>query len=1012
MTRPAGHGSPLRFDEVYQAVHDRPPFPWQARLAREVLAHGWPGVLDLPTGAGKTTALDIALYCLACAPDRMPRRTVLVVDRRIVVDQGADHARALQKRLRAATGGPLAELAARLRALWGGPDDEPPFAVAVMRGGMPRDNDWARRPDQPVLGVSTVDQLGSRLLFRGYGVTDKSAPIHAGLVGNDTLILLDEVHLAHAFAETLTRITTRFRAARPVLPSRFMFTQMSATVRPSSSSSSSPSSSPSSSSPSPSHRFALEADDRAHPGLARRLSASKLARLRPVKVAGDEPRKLETIARHAVDEAIALQAAGAPVVAIVVNRVETARLARRMLVPHATTDAELVTGRMRPIERDHLVHERLMPRAGGTRDRSPGASAAARALVVVATQCIEAGADFDFDALVTECASLDALRQRFGRVDRRGDLVTTRSVILGRSDHITEGFDDPVYGQALAATWNWLTQQATNDTIDLGIEALDPALKATSPDELRLLLSPSPEVPVLLPAHLDAWAQTSQPPLADPDVALWLHGKTRPGADVRVIWRAGAALAAIEAEKAAAEKAAAEKASAEKVEQLVEQLIERLHACRPSALEAVAIPLAAARRWLARLAALPLTADDLIADVEGARAGDAPLPRQAPTKPILALRWRGDDSEVVAPDELRPDDVLIVDAEEGGLRDGSFDPTSATPVIDLGDLAQLRGRGIAILRLDRSALAAWQLPATMLDAVDALPDDPEDRNEWLDTWLAQWPDAVPGSFLGTPEEWQDARERLRGPRRIVAIGDDRFAQWTIIAKAPRSRTAEISDAVTEDDASPFTGTGTPLAIHSKDVRTWAERFARALGFDEDRITDLRLAGWLHDIGKADPRFQRMLHGGDEITAAAADQLLAKSAAPGDTRARRIAQRRSGYPAGCRHELLSLAMAQHHDAVLHGAKDPDLVLHLIASHHGWCRPFPPAFVDETHLPVRLPHGDDVFAAPTDHALARLDSGVAPRFWTLVERYGWWGLAWLEAVIRLADHRASEQPGALP
>ncbi|HWU91225.1 MAG TPA: type I-U CRISPR-associated helicase/endonuclease Cas3, partial [Kofleriaceae bacterium] len=516
------------FDRFFEALHgDRSPFPWQRRLADEVLEEGWPDLLDLPTGVGKTSTLEIALYCLARAPECMPRRTLLVVDRRIVVDQGALSARKIQAALQLATDGPLREIADALRTIGGAGNEDPPFAVAVMRGGMPRDNDWASRPDLPVLGVSTVDQVGSRILFRGYGVRPESASIHAGLLGNDTLILLDEVHLAVPFAQTLDAIRQRYRTAGTDLPDRFRIVRMSATAG---------------TIPSGWRVFRLDDDDRRHPVLRPRLSAAKAAALAPVKVAGgDERAKQEAIARRVVAEAITLQETGARVVGAIVNRVDTARIARRLLRGHQrTTEAMLVTGRMRPLDRDRVVGAHLLPRAGAERKRTP----ADRPIVVVATQCVEAGADLDFDGMVTECASLDALRQRFGRVDRRGELGQTRSVILGRSDQVAPGQDDPVYGPGLAATWAWLGEHARDGGkggVDFGIGALPAPVDAEGRVHVELL-APALDAPVLLPTHIDAWSQTSQQPSPDPDVALWLHGPKESPADVQVVWRAGVEL--------------------------------------------------------------------------------------------------------------------------------------------------------------------------------------------------------------------------------------------------------------------------------------------------------------------------------------------------------------------------------------------------------------------------------------------------------------------------------------
>ena len=206
------HLTPSLFPPFFEALWGYPPFDWQTRLLYRVHTAGWPSTLDLPTGSGKTSVLDVALFALALDAflplerQRQSRRIVLVVDRRVVVDQAFKRAAAMAKKLDEAEQGILAEVAAVLRELSGNREGLP-VLPAILRGGMPREAEWAKSPSQPVILTSTVDQVGSRLLFRGYGVSERMRPIHAGLLGRDTLVLLDEVHLARPFEETLSAIS-------------------------------------------------------------------------------------------------------------------------------------------------------------------------------------------------------------------------------------------------------------------------------------------------------------------------------------------------------------------------------------------------------------------------------------------------------------------------------------------------------------------------------------------------------------------------------------------------------------------------------------------------------------------------------------------------------------------------------------------------------------------------------------------------------------------------------------
>ena len=316
------------FVSFFKDIHGYEPFPWQARLTEQVLkSRTWPKVVDLPTGSGKTAVLDTAVFAMAAQPADSPRRLVFVIDRRIVVDQVCERARQIQRRLKEADTPVLKRVRMSLCELSGGE----PLGVAALRGGIPIDDAWAQRPDQPWVLVSTVDQFGSRLLFRGYGVTPRMRPIHAGLAGNDCLVFLDEVHLSAPFAETLARIA---KLPWGPLPRRFVTVEMSATPINT-----------------VAERFVLDtgADLGGCPELRRRVQAAKQAKLVPVSKPDAVPAAVLKIVRSI---GRSNRKADNPILSIgvVVNRVRTARETHDCLVS-AGYRAHLLTGRMRPLDR-------------------------------------------------------------------------------------------------------------------------------------------------------------------------------------------------------------------------------------------------------------------------------------------------------------------------------------------------------------------------------------------------------------------------------------------------------------------------------------------------------------------------------------------------------------------------------------------------------------------------------------------------------------------------------------
>ncbi len=261
-----------------------------------------------------------------------------------------------------------------------------------------------------------------------------------------------------------------------------------------------------------------------------------------------------------------------------------------------------------------------------------------------------------------------------------------------------------------------------------------------------------------------------------------------------------------------------------------------------------------------------------------------------------------------------------------------------------------------------------------------------------------------------PGSWVDRWDRSDGTSwRAWARGDASGAPAFVEADVVDSR-LDARRGCAEEQRS-FTKRWMELEDHSRQAEDHVDRIVRALALPPSLADAARTAARWHDVGKALERsasgqtaqpFQDMLRRGGRVEGndPRAGVLYAKS------------NGRGGGGAGFRHEVASVL------AYLVQPNADDLVAYLVLAHMGKVRLLPtPWDADDPVDANGVRPGDWVPAAaiPNGSALARLDPalflpsrshpGWQGRVAKLLERLGPFGLAYLEALVRVADWRAS-------
>ena len=359
------------------------PYEYQRALAE----NEWPDILVAPTGLGKTSAVILGWAWRRLKGDEVPRRLIYCLPMRTLVEQTAREAESwfcnLQDTVSEAN-------------LPGGGD------VTVLMGGEDA-AEWRLAPDRPQLIIGTQDMLLSRALMRGYAMKRSAWPLDFALLHNDAQWVFDEVQLMGAGLATSAQLEAFRCRAATALPARSLW--ISATLDPSWVRT------VDFERPPTVWRAPQDfADDAASKAVRRIVEAPKPIAAARAVADGAKKEDQAAYASAVAREALELRKRDA-LTLVVANTVGRAQAIHAALLNAGVSgeDLALVHSRFRPDDRARQM-EKLKERSGD------------RGRIAVATQAIEAGIDISAAAMLTELAPWSSLVQRFGRVNRRGEL--------------------------------------------------------------------------------------------------------------------------------------------------------------------------------------------------------------------------------------------------------------------------------------------------------------------------------------------------------------------------------------------------------------------------------------------------------------------------------------------------------------------------------------------------------------------------------------------------------------